>query len=138
MIRSRYTSCALDGAAFDCPLPAGVEACHRAGVPPPKPGKSDQCLDTAPVSVACALEFITVASNAAYSAAAGKLSADMKTIFQSPEVGGCVQVSQNGWLLGRRGRSLPAHVSGLDTHRDSISSRFGCRWRSPAQTRHAT
>jgi hypothetical protein len=38
----------------------------------------------------------------------------------------CV-VSQNGWLLGRRGRSLPANASGLDTHRDSISSRFDCR-----------
>jgi hypothetical protein len=36
-------------------------------------------------------------------------------------------VSQNGWLLGRRGRSLPANASGLDTHRDSISSRFDCR-----------
>lgn len=62
-------------------------------MPPPKPGKSDQCLDTAPVSIACALEFITVASNAAYTAAASKLSADMNTIFQSPEVGGCVQVA---------------------------------------------
>jgi hypothetical protein len=25
-------------------------------------------------------------------------------------------VSQNGYLLGRRGRSLPANASGLDTH----------------------
>jgi hypothetical protein len=37
------------------------------------------------------------------------------------------QVSQNGYLLSRRGRSLPASASDVDTHRDSISSRFGCR-----------
>jgi hypothetical protein len=36
------------------------------------------------------------------------------------------QVSQNGYLLSRRGRSLPANASGFDTHRDSISSRFDC------------
>jgi hypothetical protein len=36
-------------------------------------------------------------------------------------------VSQNGYLLSRRGRSLPASVSGFDTHRASISSRFDCR-----------
>jgi hypothetical protein len=36
-------------------------------------------------------------------------------------------VSQNGLLLGRRGRSLPANASGLDTHRDSIRCRFDCR-----------
>jgi hypothetical protein len=42
------------------------------------------------------------------------------------------QVRQNGYLLSRRGRSLPANASGLDTHRDSISSRFDCR--SPAST----
>jgi hypothetical protein len=36
------------------------------------------------------------------------------------------QVRQNGYLLSRRGRSLPANASGLDTHRDSISSRFDC------------
>jgi hypothetical protein len=35
-------------------------------------------------------------------------------------------VSQSGSLLGRRGRSLPANASGLDTHRDSISSRLDC------------
>jgi hypothetical protein len=34
------------------------------------------------------------------------------------------QVSQNGWLLSRRGRSLPASAGGLDTHRDSMTSRF--------------
>jgi hypothetical protein len=34
------------------------------------------------------------------------------------------QVSHNGQLLSRRGRSLPASASGLDSHRDSISSRF--------------
>jgi hypothetical protein len=32
------------------------------------------------------------------------------------------QVSQNGWLLSRRGRSLPASASGFDTHRDSIQA----------------
>jgi hypothetical protein len=36
-------------------------------------------------------------------------------------------VSQNGYVLSRRGRSLPANASGFDTHRDSISSRFDCR-----------
>jgi beta-glucosidase-like glycosyl hydrolase len=29
-------------------------------------------------------------------------------------------------LFSRRGRSLPANASGLDTHRDSITSRFDC------------
>jgi hypothetical protein len=38
------------------------------------------------------------------------------------------QVSQNGYLLSRRGRSVPANASGFDTHRDPISSRFDCRW----------
>ena len=37
------------------------------------------------------------------------------------------EVSQNGLLLSRRGRRLPANASGLDTHRDSISSRVDCR-----------
>eukprot|EP01043_Picozoa_sp_COSAG02_P088790 COSAG02_NODE_25857_length_647_cov_0.899635_1_plen_118_part_10 len=37
------------------------------------------------------------------------------------------KVSQSGWLMSRRGRSWPADASGLDTHRDSISSRFDCR-----------
>jgi hypothetical protein len=36
-------------------------------------------------------------------------------------------VSQNGYLLSRRGRILPANASGFATHRDSISSRFDCR-----------
>jgi hypothetical protein len=45
------------------------------------------------------------------------------------------EVSQNGWLLGRRGRSLPANASGLDTHRDSISSRFDCRLARPRPRR---
>eukprot|EP01047_Picozoa_sp_COSAG01_P052565 COSAG01_NODE_5540_length_4196_cov_28.824262_3_plen_152_part_00 len=36
-------------------------------------------------------------------------------------------MSQNGRLLSRRGRILPANASGWDTHRDSISSRFDCR-----------
>jgi hypothetical protein len=39
-------------------------------------------------------------------------------------------VSQNGQLLSRRGRSLPAKSSGFDTHRDSISGRFDCSLRS--------
>jgi hypothetical protein len=40
-------------------------------------------------------------------------------------------VSQNGSLLSRRGLCLPASASGVDTHRDSITSRFDCsgpRW----------
>jgi hypothetical protein len=40
-----------------------------------------------------------------------------------------VQVRQNGELLSRRGRSLPATTGGLDTHRDSITSRFDFRSR---------
>jgi hypothetical protein len=36
-------------------------------------------------------------------------------------------VSQNGWLLSRRGRSSPANASGFDSRRDSISSRFDRR-----------
>jgi hypothetical protein len=40
---------------------------------------------------------------------------------------GSPQVSQNGWLLSRRGRSLPANAGDFDTHRDPISSRFDCR-----------
>ena len=91
---SQYTGgCAVDGAAFDCPLPAGVEGCHAAWVPPPKSGKSGQCLDTAPISTACELEFFTVAGNQAYQAAANKVSADMGAIFKSPVVSKCVQVA---------------------------------------------
>jgi hypothetical protein len=45
------------------------------------------------------------------------------------------KVSQNGYLMGRRGCSLPANVSGFDPHRASMTSRFkslrlssrGCR-----------
>jgi hypothetical protein len=44
-------------------------------------------------------------------------------------------VSQNGWLLSRRGRSLPANASGFDTHRDSISSLFDCRQRPTPRPR---
>eukprot|EP01047_Picozoa_sp_COSAG01_P001654 COSAG01_NODE_38_length_33931_cov_75.163632_31_plen_259_part_00 len=36
------------------------------------------------------------------------------------------QVSQKGSLLRRRGRCFPVNASGVDTHRDSISSRLGC------------
>ena len=35
-------------------------------------------------------------------------------------------VSQNGWLLSRRGRSVAANASGFGTHRASITSRFDC------------
>eukprot|EP01047_Picozoa_sp_COSAG01_P029407 COSAG01_NODE_2017_length_8638_cov_15.453917_3_plen_149_part_00 len=35
-------------------------------------------------------------------------------------------MSQHGELLSRRGRSLRANASGLDTHRDSITSRCDC------------
>jgi hypothetical protein len=45
------------------------------------------------------------------------------------------QVSQNGYLLSRRGRSLPANASGFDTHRDLISSRFDCRARTAPPSR---
>jgi hypothetical protein len=45
------------------------------------------------------------------------------------------RVSQNGWLLNRRGRSLPANASGFDTHRVSISSRSDCSSRRPGEGR---
>jgi hypothetical protein len=45
----------------------------------------------------------------------------------SPTSAAWKQVSQNGQLLSRRGRSSPANASGCDTHRDSISSRSDCR-----------
>eukprot|EP01046_Picozoa_sp_COSAG06_P072411 COSAG06_NODE_21175_length_767_cov_0.764970_1_plen_110_part_01 len=34
------------------------------------------------------------------------------------------EVSQNGWLLSRHGRSLPANAGGFETHRDSITGRL--------------
>jgi hypothetical protein len=46
-------------------------------------------------------------------------------------------VSQNGDLLSRRGRSLPASVSGFDTHRASISRRFDGRATSSSTRRTA-
>jgi hypothetical protein len=42
-------------------------------------------------------------------------------------------VSQNGWLLSRRGRSLPANARGFDIHRDSMSRRSDCRWSSTSR-----
>jgi hypothetical protein len=44
-------------------------------------------------------------------------------------------VSQNGYLLSRRVRSLPANASGFDTHRDSISSRCAGHVGAMAATR---
>jgi NET1-associated nuclear protein 1 (U3 small nucleolar RNA-associated protein 17) len=38
------------------------------------------------------------------------------------------KVGQNGYLMSRRGRSLPANTSGFDTHRDSLSSRCAQVW----------
>jgi hypothetical protein len=43
-------------------------------------------------------------------------------------------VSQNGQLLSRRGRSSPADASGVDTHCDSITSRFDCSAPSAASS----
>ena len=37
------------------------------------------------------------------------------------------KVSQNGWLLSRRGHSSSLHASGIDTHCASLSSRFDLR-----------
>ena len=37
------------------------------------------------------------------------------------------EVSQNGQSFSRCGRSLSAHASGFDSHRDSIARRFGRR-----------
>jgi hypothetical protein len=45
------------------------------------------------------------------------------------------QVSQNGYLLSRRGRSFTSESRGFDTHRASISSRFDCRRSAPAAGR---
>jgi hypothetical protein len=42
------------------------------------------------------------------------------------------EVSQNGWLLSRRGRSSPANAGGCDAHRDSTTSRFDSPPRSAA------
>jgi hypothetical protein len=42
-------------------------------------------------------------------------------------------VSQHGWLLSRRGRSLPANARGVDIHRDSMSRRSDCRWSSTSR-----
>jgi hypothetical protein len=39
--------------------------------------------------------------------------------FGGESLTGLTQVSRNGQLLSRRGRSLPANASGFDTHRDS-------------------
>eukprot|EP01047_Picozoa_sp_COSAG01_P001119 COSAG01_NODE_24_length_37608_cov_19.303154_6_plen_122_part_00 len=36
-------------------------------------------------------------------------------------------MSQNGWLLSRRGRGLPARAGVVDTHLDSTTSRSDCR-----------
>eukprot|EP01047_Picozoa_sp_COSAG01_P038410 COSAG01_NODE_3115_length_6565_cov_23.371172_2_plen_274_part_00 len=44
-------------------------------------------------------------------------------IMSSTNEGGALApVSQNGYLLSRRGRSSPANASGFDTHRDSITA----------------
>jgi hypothetical protein len=41
------------------------------------------------------------------------------------------RVSQNSWLLSRRGRTSPANAGSFDTHRDSITSRLDCRIGDP-------
>jgi hypothetical protein len=46
-------------------------------------------------------------------------------------------VSQNGELLSRRGRSLPANASTFDSHRDSITSRVDRRPSTAFKTREA-
>jgi hypothetical protein len=49
---------------------------------------------------------------------------------------GAQAVSQNGWLLSRRGRSLPANASTLGTHRDSMWE-CGRRWGAATSTKPA-
>ena len=52
---ANYTDgCALDGAAFACPLPTGVESCHASNVPAWQAGKSSQCLQ---VSFPCSTVY---------------------------------------------------------------------------------
>jgi hypothetical protein len=69
-------------------------------------------------------------SGATKSAASREEEAERKRLPPGVDPLAIDQVSQNGWLLSRRGRSLPANASDVDTHRDSISSRSDCR--SPA------
>ena len=54
-----------------------------------------------------------------------KGGASLEQVFQFLDSSGDNQVSHNGQLLSRRGCSLPASASGLDTHRDAITRRFG-------------
>jgi hypothetical protein len=49
------------------------------------------------------------------------------------------QVSQNGYVLSRRGHSVSVHASGIDTHCDSITSRLDlCHPRGDAGPRRQT
>jgi hypothetical protein len=53
-------------------------------------------------------------------------SRDSWFLHRTAAADGIDQVSQNGWLLSRRGHSSSVHASGIDAHRDSITSRFDC------------
>eukprot|EP01047_Picozoa_sp_COSAG01_P054083 COSAG01_NODE_5867_length_3982_cov_7.929178_6_plen_319_part_00 len=58
---------------------------------------------------------------------AGRATAALEAMTMSDAEKLAKEVSQNGWLLSRRGCSLPASAGGLDTHRDSMTSRFDRR-----------
>ena len=57
---------------------------------------------------------------------AGRATAALEAMTMSDAEKLAKEVSQNGWLLSRRGRSLPANACGFHTHRDAISSRSDC------------
>ena len=88
---ARYKDgCALDGTAFDCPLPPGVETCHAAKVPALQPGKSDQCLQGPPISLPCELDFYKVMLSADFERRQQKWSADLENFLQGKPFEDCV------------------------------------------------
>ena len=83
--------CALDGIAFDCPLPTGVEVCHAAKVPALKSGKSGQCLQGPPISLPCELDFYKVLMSTDFERRQQQWSADLQHFFQGAMLQDCVQ-----------------------------------------------
>eukprot|EP01050_Picozoa_sp_SAG11_P013428 SAG11_NODE_1568_length_4671_cov_2.073928_2_plen_367_part_00 len=105
---AQYThGCALDGIGFSCPLPAGVETCHRVGVPALAAGKSDGCLNPQPpLSLTCELDFFKVYSDPRFMGAATALQRDFQTDLASPLVQGCVMTA-----ISRPNRTCGADLS---------------------------
>jgi hypothetical protein len=87
---ARYKDCALDGTAFECPLPSGVETCHAAKVPPLQAGKSNQCLQGPPISLRCELDFYKVYMSADFERRQEKWSADLQNFFQGQMLQDCL------------------------------------------------